>query len=119
MWMWWVGAASAAGRVTAGVSEQPDGSATSMPASSSVYFVYQKSSRDWMSGISAKLYSGGGDEIDHSMVRPSHGSLPASAPRRRDTTALTMNISTDTAMMNPPIEMTRLRAVQPRPGSYV
>ena len=32
-------------------------------------------------GTSAKLYSGGGDGIDHSSVRPSHGSSPATAPR--------------------------------------
>ena len=43
-----------------------DGSRTSRPSASSVYLRCQKSSRASTSGISAKLYSGGGDGIDHS-----------------------------------------------------
>src|ERR1700754_2988961 len=31
-------------------------------------------SASWMIGVNAKLYSGGGDEVDHSSVRPCHGS---------------------------------------------
>src|SRR6266496_6626069 len=42
------------------------------------------------SGRVSKLYSGGGDDVDHSSVHASHGSLPAMAPflsdRRRLTT---------------------------------
>ena len=50
------------------------GSRTSRPSASSVYLRCQQSSRASTSGISAKLYSGGGDGIDHSSERPSHGS---------------------------------------------
>src|SRR5205809_1874437 len=32
------------------------------------------------SGKASKLYSGGGELVDHSSVHASHGSLPASAP---------------------------------------
>src|SRR3546814_18795853 len=31
-------------------------------------------SRSWITGVKAKLYSGGGEEVDHSRVRPCHGS---------------------------------------------
>ncbi len=33
-------------------------------------------------GMTAKLYSGGGDEIVHSSVAPCHGSGPAGSPRK-------------------------------------
>src|SRR5450830_978937 len=36
--------------------------------------------REVTSGICAKLYSGGGDGIDHSSVGAPHGSLPARVP---------------------------------------
>src|ERR1700721_1699592 len=35
-------------------------------------------------GILAKLYSGGGELVDHSSVHASHGSFPASFPRKKD-----------------------------------
>src|SRR5215469_14045874 len=34
------------------------------------------------SGMTAKLYAGGGDAVDHSKVQASHGSLPAGRPRK-------------------------------------
>src|SRR5436190_1175429 len=62
-------------------SSPPDGSFTRRPSESSVYLWCHQSSRASTTGISAKLYSGGGDEIDHSSERPSHGSSPAILPR--------------------------------------
>jgi hypothetical protein len=34
-------------------------------------------------GVKAKLYSGGGDEVDHSSVRPFHGSPVVSRSESR------------------------------------
>ena len=51
--------------------------------------------RAWTSGISAKLYSGTGDGIDHSSVRPSHGSALATSPRAAVLMMFTRNTSTD------------------------
>src|SRR5215216_5535000 len=61
----------------------PAGSPADSPASSAppVYLRCHQSSRASTTGISAKLYAGGGDGIDHSSVRASHGSLPATGPR--------------------------------------
>src|SRR5579859_2925637 len=64
------------------------GSRTSRPSSSSVYFRCQKSSRPCTVGTSAKLYSGGGDGIDHSRVLASHGSAEAGALLGVTTSAL-------------------------------
>src|SRR5215468_9372865 len=63
-------------------SAPPEGSFTNRPSASSVYLWCHQSSRASTTGISAKLYSGGGDGIDHSSERPSHGSDDAIAPRR-------------------------------------
>src|SRR6478752_733815 len=62
-------------------SAPPDGSFTKRPSASSVYLWCHQSSRASTTGISAKLYAGGGDGIDHSSERPSHGSFPATLPR--------------------------------------
>src|SRR5713101_5487597 len=62
-------------------SAPPEGSRTRRPSESSMYLRCHQSSRAWTRGISAKLYSGGGDGIDHSSDRPSHGSPPAIGPR--------------------------------------
>src|SRR5438132_6671148 len=81
-WMLW-GSGSGTSLASGGRSA----SGTSRPRSSSVYFWCQKSSRACTSGITAKLYSGGGDGIDHSSVRPSQGSDDAGA-----SLALTMTL---------------------------
>src|ERR1700730_11448735 len=38
--------------------------------------------RLWPTGASSKLYGGGGEVVSHSSVHASHGSLPASSPRK-------------------------------------
>ena len=81
MWMWCGSGATSSSSVS---TAAPAGSRSSRPSSSSVYFRCQNSSRWVTSGISAKLYSGGGDEVDHSSVRASHGSGPAIGPRRSE-----------------------------------
>src|SRR5579862_629883 len=95
------------------------GSFTSRPSSSSVYLRCQNSSREVTTGISAKLYSGGGDDVSHSSVRASHGSSPQSSPRWRVKMTLTRNTSTDVAMMKAPIVAMRLSVPQPMPLGYV
>src|SRR5208337_488929 len=45
-------------------------------------------------GIMAKLYSGGGDAVDHSSVQASHGSLPAAFPLKYDQTRFQTKIRT-------------------------
>src|SRR5208337_3238987 len=45
-------------------------------------------------GIVAKLYSGGGDAVDHSSVQASHGSLPAAFPLKYDQTRFQTKIRT-------------------------
>src|SRR2546428_13328653 len=45
-------------------------------------------------GIVSKSCGGGGDEVRHSSVRPSHGSAGAGAPARRLPHALTMKRGT-------------------------
>src|SRR5262249_61387548 len=48
----------------------------------SPYFCTQKSSRSCTVGTTAKLYTGGGEGIVHSSVRPSHGSAGGGGPGR-------------------------------------
>ena len=43
------------------------------PSGPWLYFSSQKASLSLTVGISTKLYSGGGEEMDHSSVRASHG----------------------------------------------
>src|SRR3954465_13693236 len=69
--------------------------------------------RDVTVGMTAKLYSGGGDGIDHSSEGAPHGSLPAIAPRFRLIQRFHAKISTDTAWMYAPIELMRLKTSNP------
>src|SRR4051794_40647666 len=73
MWMSWGSFGSRRGGIT---TDSLAGSFTSRPSSSSVYLRCQNSSRCETTGISAKLYSGGGEEVIHSSVRASQGSSP-------------------------------------------
>ena len=61
-----------------------------------------RSRRGAHDGISAKLYSGGGEGVVHSSVRASHGSAPASSPALRLETTLKMNTRIDSAIVNAP-----------------
>jgi len=56
-------------------------------------------------GSVAKLYSGGGELVDHSSVQASHGSLPAGRPRKYAHTRLYAKIKTAIPWITPPIEM--------------
>src|ERR1700722_12300260 len=44
------------------------------------YFRIHHASRPRICGIVAKLYAGGGEGVDHSRLRPSHGSAGAGSP---------------------------------------
>src|SRR6267142_6119925 len=70
-------------------------------------------------GISAKLYSGGGELVVHSRVQASHGSFPAGFPLRNETSTLITKISMATAWNAAPIVQIRFNSAQPRPASYV
>src|ERR1700722_11635880 len=47
------------------------------------YLIIHHASRPRICGIVAKLYAGGGDGVDHSRLRPSHGSAGAGSPLMR------------------------------------
>src|SRR5215470_19013592 len=70
-------------------------------------------------GVTAKLYTGGGEGVNHSSVHASHGSLPASLPRKYDHS----RFQTKTNMPSPwnitPMEVMTFKVSQPRPASYV
>src|SRR5262245_62032640 len=85
----------------------------------SPYFWTQKSSRVWTSGMRAKLYTGGGEGMLHSSVRPSQGSGLATSPDRAVLMTFTMKTTNDSAMVNAPIVETRFQKFQPRSGAYV
>ena len=73
-------------------------------------------SRDATVGITAKLYGGGGDEVDHSSDDPPHGFAPAGAPLRRLTNMLTKNSSTPIANRKLPIVVIMLSVSHPIPS---
>ena len=54
-------------------------------------------------GITSKLFSGGGDCVNHSSVLPFHGSLPALRPLLMLTMTLTIVTSTPIPSMKAPI----------------
>ena len=61
----------------------------------------------------SKSWGGGGDEVRHSSVRPSHGSADAGAPRVRLRHALTMKRSTPSAIPKAPTVETAFQKVHP------
>src|SRR5260370_15271162 len=67
----------------------------------------------------AKLYTGGGDGIDHSSVAPSHGSSEASSPLRRLLNRLITNSNTENPMPIAPIVEIWFSSVTPSSGPYV
>src|SRR3712207_1637473 len=69
-------------------------------------------------GIVSKLFTGGGDCVNHSSVLPFHGSGPATAPFLTDRTTL-MNVSRiPKARMNEPIVETRFHQSQAPMSAY-
>jgi hypothetical protein len=89
------------------------------PVSSPPYLRSQKSSRSCTVGIRAKFQGGGGEGMDHSSVRPSQGSGPASAPERVVFATLTRNTTKDSAIKKAPTVETRFQKFQPRSSAYV
>src|SRR6266849_2935935 len=68
-------------------------------------------------GMVAKLYSGGGEVVDHSSVHASHGSLPAGRPRNAERIRLATKVRTPAAWKTTPTAMITFQTSQPRPGS--
>src|SRR5215470_6081410 len=83
----------------------------------SPYFCTQKSSRSRTMGTTAKLYTGGGEGIVHSSVRPSQGSAGAGAPERAVVTTFHRKTSSESAMVKAPMVATRFQKFQPRSGA--
>src|SRR2546423_7466757 len=102
----------------AGSSDAPAGTGSTRPRWSSAYLRCQKSSREWTTGTSSKLYSGGGEEVVHSSVRASHGSAGASLGLRIVMITFTRNSPIDAAIMNAPIVETRFQKLHPWFGPY-
>ena len=69
--------------------------------------------------MTSKLCTGGGEDVRHSSVRPSHGSGPAGGPCRSERTALIAKSRIESAMPKAPIVDIRFQNSQPRPGPYV
>src|SRR5258705_4837998 len=78
----------------------------------SPYFCTQKSSRSWTTGSTAKLYTGGGEGMVHSSVRPSHGSAGAGEPELVVLTPLPRKTTKERALANASIVATRLPQFQ-------
>src|SRR5712692_3464285 len=93
------------------------GRPAAFPPCPSPYFCSQKSSGPWTVGMRAKLYTGGGEGMDHSSVRPSQGSSPAACPDRIVLATLTMKNKIDTAMMKEPMVDTMFQKFHPRSGA--
>src|SRR5713101_7184538 len=83
----------------------------------SPYFCTQKSSRSCTTGTTAKLYTGGGDGMVHSSVRPSHGSAGAGAPERVVLTTFPRKTSRESTMISAPTVATRFQKFHPRSGA--
>ncbi len=67
-------------------------------------------------GVASKLWSGGGEEVIHSMLRASHGSAPAGGFLRLAIT-LTTKVMKDAAMTSDPMLTTRFQKFQPIPSA--
>src|SRR5215475_13529695 len=70
-------------------------------------------------GIAPKLYSGGGDVVDHSSVHASQGSLPATGPRKYDQMKFVTQQRIPAIWNSTPMETIRFQISHPRPASYV
>src|SRR2546425_8658235 len=93
---------------------------TSRPLLSSAYLRCQNSSREWITGMSSKLCTGGGHDVIHSIVRASHGSSVSSTRRLVSVrTTFTMNTEIDRAIMNAPTDETSFQNVNPSEAGYV
>src|SRR5262245_30434468 len=68
-------------------------------------------------GISAKLYSGGGELVVHSSVQASQGSFPAGRPLRADRRRLKTKIRMPIAWKTTPRVTTKFNVPQPRDAS--
>src|SRR5215211_7097274 len=63
---------------------------------------------DRIGGSSWKLWSGGGEVVDHSRLLPSHGSAGAGRPRRSDLNTFHRNGRVDAPTRNAPTVEARL-----------
>src|ERR687886_2721307 len=102
--------------ISSGVGIQGRGVEAGRPDASRGYFSAQKASRLTTGGITAKLYSGGGDVVAPPSEGAAQGSLPATSPRVRLCTKFPMKIKIEAEMMNEPIVDTSFSVVTPRLG---
>jgi len=74
---------------------------------------------DRILGSATKLYSGGGEDVSHSSVLASHGSLPASGPPRHERSMFQTKINTAMPIRNAPTVSTRFQVRKPVSTGYV
>ena len=80
-------------------------------------FCSHSSSRPCTVGMTPKLWTGGGEAMVHSSVRPSQGSGLATAPARIVFHTLAMKTRNDTAIRKAPTVDTRFQKFHPRSGA--
>src|SRR6266508_160603 len=83
----------------------------------SPYFCTQNSSRSCTTGTTAKLYTGGGEGMVHSSVRPSHGSAGAGAAERVVMITFQRKTRNESTITSEPIVATMFQKFQPRSGA--
>src|SRR5512132_2802219 len=93
--------------------DPPAATGTTRPPSVSAYLRCHRSSSEWTTGISSKLYSGGGEEVAHSRVRASQGSASICLGLRKLAIALTRNTRTLIATTKAPIDETMFQKESP------
>src|SRR5215216_2338160 len=91
--------------------------ASGWTVSSSAWRRSNRGRSEWISGRLSKLWAGGGEEVYHSRVLPSHGSSGSRSLRRRVMTTLARNGAVDRAMSRAPAVWSWLRPIQSLRGA--
>src|SRR2546427_8442893 len=100
-------------------SEAPAITGAGRPSGVSAYLRCHSSSTLCTTGMSSKLWAGGGEEVAHSSVRASHGSSPAAWADDRDVrTTFRMKITIEAAIMKAPMVETMFQKFHPANGEY-
>src|SRR4029453_7532002 len=91
--------------------------ASGWTVSSSAWRRSNRGRSEWISGRLSKLCAGGGEEVYHSRVLPSHGSSGSRSLRRRVMTTLASNGAVDRAMIRAPAVWSWLMPTQSLRGA--
>src|SRR4029450_10680916 len=93
--------------------EHPAAPGTTPPPSLSAYVRCHRSSLACTTGISSKLYSGGGEDVAHSSVRASHGSASICLGLRKLAIAVARNTRTRIPITKAPTDETSFQKESP------